>query len=573
MKLNNGKIINLNRLVQLLFVLVVALLVINCSGDSDSGGNTNTSSPQIVVTGSVSDFSPTPELEQSAFQSMQVKGEDLTSDLTISATSNFKVSLDGENTSDEVTISKDVANAGETLVYTLFSPSEGSVGTINGVLTFQSSQAPTITKNLRGVGVSITPVINTSTNSLDFGEVTMMNTSEPMEVTINGDNLVTDLALNASEGFQISLDNVTYSSTLQIPASSTNDDTIVYVNFSPILQTVYSGTLLIENDEADDVTVYLQGEGLPVIHNYLAFNEQSLGFGGGFSQSSSQVFNLHSDLSNIAQIKMYLQIDCPATGCDDWDRFANVKVKDAATGEWFEIGRYITPYWTGTQQLERGLEFDVTDFKSLLTGSVELRIYIENWTAKADIITLEFDYIEGTPDYPYYAVSEVLGYHVNSIDGVPYGVPHSFDLDKQITIPGNTESTHLKTIISGWGHASPNDTDGRPCAEWCYRTHNIKINGSNMFSHDLGPLGCAANPVSNQNPGNWTQDRAGWCPGMVVPSRIDEFATSMAGSSLSFEYDFEDWTNDNNNGSAYYATSTYVVVKSNTLIDAPIVTD
>ena len=94
---------------------------------------------------------------------------------------------------------------------------------------------------------------------------------------------------------------------------------------------------------------------------------------------------------------MFLQIDCPNgnSGCDDWDRFANIKVKDNYSGNWFEIGRYITPYWTGTQVLERGLEFDVTDFKFLLTGATELRIYIENWTAKPDIISIDFDYVAG----------------------------------------------------------------------------------------------------------------------------------------------------------------------------------
>ena len=81
-----------------------------------------------------------------------------------------------------------------------------------------------------------------------------------------------------------------------------------------------------------------------------------------------------------------------------------------------EIARYITPYWVGTfQQLQRGLEFDVTDFKMLLKDSAELRIYIENWTAKADIVSIDFDYIVGTPDYENYAISEVLNLHSNSI--------------------------------------------------------------------------------------------------------------------------------------------------------------
>lgn len=89
----------------------------------------------------------------------------------------------------------------------------------------------------------------------------------------------------------------------------------------------------------------------------------------------------------------------------------------------------------------------------------------------------------------------------------------------------------------------------------------------------MGPLGCASNPVNNQSPGNWQPDRAGWCPGMVVPARYDQFSGSMAGSSFSFEYDYVNWTNDGANGDAFYATSTFVVVKSNTPISKPMVTE
>ncbi|MBR9757842.1 MAG: peptidase [Algicola sp.] len=391
-------------------------------------------------------------------------------------------------------------------------------------------------------------------------------------LTITGDHLEDDITLTVTGNFEVSSDNVTYDNSLTIPAVNANGANTVYVRFLPTEIGSAMGAITIQNALTTNVDVTLTGNGLPVTHNYVTFNQQPLAFGSGYSQSAVQTFNLPSDLSNIAQIKMFLQIDCPSSGCDDWDRFANVKVKDLESGNWYEIGRYITPYWTGTQQLDRGLEFDVTDFKSLLTGAVELRIYIENWTDKADLITVDFDYIEGTPDYPYYAVSEVLGYHINSIDGVPYGVPHSFDLDKSVSIPANAESTHLRTVISGWGHATPAD-GSRPCAEWCYRTHNVLINGSSMFSHYMGPLGCAANPVSNQNPGNWQPDRAGWCPGMAVPARIDAFGSSMAGSAFTFAYDFEDWTNDGNNGGAFYATSTYVVVKSTTPITKPTVTD
>jgi hypothetical protein len=110
-----------------------------------------------------------------------------------------------------------------------------------------------------------------------------------------------------------------------------------------------------------------------LVYNYQAFNETRLAYGGGFSQSSAQTFTLHDDTTNIESVIMYLQLDCPSGGCNEWDVYSNILVRDLSTNNWYEIGRYITPYGVGTGQLERGLEIDVTDFKSLLTGNVELK--------------------------------------------------------------------------------------------------------------------------------------------------------------------------------------------------------
>lgn len=552
-----------------LWIFVIAVIY-NCSGDDSSK---TSATPVIQVIGNIVAFADTDVMSVSASQGVEVNASNLTGSLNISTTANFQVSLDDTNFSSQVSISSENANTSTQIIYVRFSPSLEAVGNNTGTLTLQSTQATTVTKSLSGVGVSIAPVINLSDTELTFEDTMVGQQSPSQQITVNGDNLDSGIDISTSGDFVVSLDNATFSTSVQISANDANDQFSLYVKFAPSSVGELSGTISIQNAEAENVEVALSGEGTPITHNYVAFNAQPLGFGGGFNQSAEGVFNLHSDLSNIKEIKMYLQIDCPSTGCDDWDRFANVQVKDPATGNWYEMGRYITPYWTGTQQLERGLEFDVTDFKSLLSGNAELRIYIENWTAKADIVTVDFDFIEGVPDYPYYAVSEVLGYHANSISGVPYGVDHSFNLTKQISIPANAESTHLRTTISGWGHATPNDSDGRPCAEWCYRTHDVVIDGVLAFQHELGPLGCASNPISNQNPGNWQPNRAGWCPGMAVPARIDQFGSANAGSSFSFEYDFMDWTSDGNNGNAYYATSTYVVVKSNTAIVAPTITD
>ena len=419
--------------------------------------------------------------------------------------------------------------------------------------------------------INLPASISVNVSSLSFENTMVNQISESQVIIIDAENTSSEVNISAPEGYEVSSDNSSFSQSFSFVPEISNE---VYIRFTPAEAINYYSTLVISsNDISNNININLFGLGTPLIHNYQAFQNQALGYGGGFSQSASQMFSLHDDLSEIQQIKMYLQIDCPSTGCDDWDRFANVKVKDQATGNWYEIARYITPYWVGTQQLQRGLEFDVTDFKSFLKDNVELRIYIENWTTKADIVSIDFDYIVGTPDYENYEVAEVLSLHSNSISGVPYGVTHNLDLEKSIQIPIDSENIQFRTIISGWGHATPYDADGRPCAEWCFRTHDIKINGSNTFQHNLGPIGCSANPINNQNPGNWQPDRAGWCPGMAVPVRMNSLDTSYSGSTISFEYDFEDWTSDGNGGNAFYAISTYIIVKSNSEITAPIVTD
>jgi hypothetical protein len=273
---------------------------------------------------------------------------------------------------------------------------------------------------------------------------------------------------------------------------------------------------------------------------------------------------------------MFVILDCPTGGCNEWDVYANIKVKDQKTGKWYEIGRYITPYGIDNSALEKGFEIDVTDFKSLLHGNVELKARIETWGADGWELTVNFEVTTGKPDYQYYAVSDVIMYDAWSTSGVPYGSSHTKDLTKTIEIPSNSKETVLRTIISGWGHATPADADGRPCAEWCFRTHQIRLDNVPTFDHVMGPLGCADNPVKNQR-GNWKPDRAGWCPGMAVPVRIDKLKNPMAGKTFAFEYDYENWITDggssSGNNGAYNATSCFVIVKSNTPIQAAIVTD
>lgn len=542
--------------------LLLFIAVTNCSDDD------TTNEPQITVNGAITIFEATDVLSHSASKNISVEGQNLNAGMVINASDNFEVSLDDETFTEQVTITMEDANNSTNIVYVRFAPAESAVGDISGTITFESEDAESVVLDVMGEGL---PFIEVSSLSLNFGSVPINAEPSVETFTVKGYQLENDISLISNEGFEISLDNETFETSLQISAANANNVNTVYVKFNPEIVGEVEGMLNIQSEAVTSVEVSLLGTGGP--ESYRTFNQQHLAFGSGLSQSSVQTFNLPSDLSDVQSIKMYVKLECPTGGCNDWDVYANVQVKDVASGEWYELGRYITPYGVDNHQLDRGFEIDVTDFKSMLTGNVELRTFVEVWGADGWLVTVDFDYIEGTPDYPYYAISRVIQYNGNSLQGVIYGEDASaFDLTKTVNIPANAENTHLRTIITGWGHATPTDNDGRPCAEWCFRTHDVRIDNAAMFTHEMGPIGCGQNPVQPQY-GNWSPDRAGWCPGMAVPVRVDQFANSMAGGAFDFEYDFEDWTNDlqssNSNPHAYYAISTFAVVKSNSPIEKP----
>jgi len=421
------------------------------------------------------------------------------------------------------------------------------------------------------------PVLLVTGAFSDYETVEIDQDSDTQIIVVKGENLSAGISISVTGDFIISFDDLNYSNSLQISKEDAINSTKVYTRMRPSKEGDITSVLTIKSEGATDKVFNLEGNGILLAYRYTTFNKAHLGFGGGLNQALEKTFTLQDDMSNIDKITMFVKLDCPTGGCNAWDVFAHIQVRDVDSNEWYEIGRYITPYGVDNHQLDRGFEIDVTDFKSLLRGNVELRAYIEVWGSDGWELSVDFDYQIGTPDYEYYAISKVIQFNRNSLEGVPYGVDAStFDLTKSITIPENSKSTHLRTIITGWGHATPSDANGRPCAEWCFRTHDVLIDQVNTFQHKMEPIGCSSNIVSPQG-GNWTPDRAGWCPGMAVPVRIDKFTTTMSGVTFNFEYDFEDWTADGGSTSgtsgAYYAISTFIVVKSETVINKPIIVE
>lgn len=190
----------------------------------------------------------------------------------------------------------------------------------------------------------------------------------------------------------------------------------------------------------------------------------------------------------------------------------------------YELGRYITPYGIGLDLGEDGWTwtFDVTDYEPLLHGMVELEA--GNWQ---ELLDMKFLFIEGTPTRK-----------VKRVESFWKGTQNLNVFDENITdytfTPEEGETNfRLKTRASGHGFGSGNN-----CAEFCFNTHRVKVNGSTEWSWEIMQE-CADNPLYPQG-GTWIYDRAGWCPGDKVTTQNFELTPLVQGQeSFTVDYDID----------------------------------
>ena len=109
---------------------------------------------------------------------------------------------------------------------------------------------------------------------------------------------------------------------------------------------------------------------------------------GNLGNNRTVIDTIRFPQSNIgfSDITMSVSLECPTGGCDPWDRKAKIDVMHL--NQWFEIGRYVTPYG-----VECGWEFDVTDYRSILQGDVMLRSHIDTWVQPGWLVNISFEFI------------------------------------------------------------------------------------------------------------------------------------------------------------------------------------
>jgi len=317
----------------------------------------------------------------------------------------------------------------------------------------------------------------------NYGSETV--TSVPVELTING-------LPTLNETFNINLPpgesaTVVFTTPLDLTANTTNlvDAKTTYADDG--------------NDLNDGLSYRYKKPSNDNIVNII--NEEQHNFGGA-GQTRFTLANLPENMEDFEQILIHFDVECPSTGCDPWDQTGKISVQ-TPNGD-VEIARFITPYgiecgpWT----------IDVTDFKSILSGPVVFRSFIQVFGQSGWLLNCDMEFIEGS---------------------------------------------------------APAYSKLNPLWETDYLVYGVEDN------HNLWKDDCGQNICANQN-GNWTPSRAGWCPGQEVQPYTFDLTNNMTpGQALTLDYELEAYTNLLNTGynnaghtEPHYRIFSYLVEESDT---------
>lgn len=180
-----------------------------------------------VSVGSLSAFSaitPNP----STSQNYTVSGSNLTANITVTAPTDFQVSLNNSTWSSSVTLTQSGGTVSATTVYARMNRS--TAGSPSGSITHTSTGATT--QNVSVSGTVTDPVITISVTSLPAFSSIVPNPSSQQSYTVSGTNLVNgNLTITAPTDFQVSLTSgANWVSAINItPSGGTVPTTTIYV--------------------------------------------------------------------------------------------------------------------------------------------------------------------------------------------------------------------------------------------------------------------------------------------------------------------------------------------------------
>lgn len=273
-------------------------------------------------------------------------------------------------------------------------------------------------------------------------------------------------------------------------------------------------------------------------------------FGDGDTRTVKTTVNFPEEAQSFQKITLTYTLSCPTGGCDPWDRLAYVQVVENAgtsTEKVVEIGRFITPYGVGGTWTQ-----DVTDLRPVLTGTREVRSFIDTWVNPGWLVDVSLSFEGGTPARKALEVRPLyFGYYGY---GDPNNPPDNYLLEKSEQIPQNATGAAVRVLATGHGFGATEN-----CAEFCQKEHTL-VAGAVTDVKIPWRDDCRTAGVDGQS-GTYWYSRAGWCPGDDVDPRVwDLTGLVQPGQVVPFDYKLQDYVNLETTVSPYWVISAYLIL-------------
>lgn len=316
-------------------------------------------------------------------------------------------------------------------------------------------------------------------------------------------------------------------------------------------------------------------------------------YGWGLNEDSIFTVSFPDDTEKYGRAVLTYTMGAWNTKPGEWDILTLIRIKDKATGEWYEFTKAITPYGNSfNSSWSKTFYVDITEFLPMLKGETEFCVYYPGWDAtdtRAHTFQLTFSFYEGANRY-----GTPCGHQkiydsftqdtiTNGYRAWPYGVTdatgeHDWSIEAQdrlgnrtVNIPAGTKKAIFRVSITGHGQDAyagkgyfPNrdNTKAESCAEFDYNHYTIFLNGEELAQQGyIWELNDKKNFHNYYQAGTYSYSRGGWGPGKMCNiqhwqlDRIPE-----EGETITLNFDLEEYVSPNKKPNAEYVACYYVMV-------------
>ncbi|KOS05668.1 hypothetical protein AM493_06195 [Flavobacterium akiainvivens] len=268
-------------------------------------------------------------------------GTGITGNITAATIAPFQVSLDNTTFSNSVSFANPATGATQT-VYVKYSPLTEGPHT-EGVAV-STTGATTQNVIVGGTGIASAAIGTVSTDMLDYGNVAVGSTSTQTFTVGHGTGISGNITASTIAPFQVSLDGVTFSSSVAFANPATGVTQTVYVKYSPVTSGPHTEAVIVNATGATEKTIAAGGTGIIAIgtltpdfldYGYVNVGSSSVqsftvsagtGISGNITAATVAPFQVSLDNTTFSNSVAFAN---PATGTT---QTVYVKYSPAATG-------------------------------------------------------------------------------------------------------------------------------------------------------------------------------------------------------------------------------------------------